>query len=148
MPLTPEIRQKVDQIRDYLYGGGYPDPMNNAEQLAFLFYFYLSEGQDRESISRARITKQKYISVYDGDWQLKNPLNAPREGQKTIPKDQLRWSIWARALSGENLVRFLRDEVFAFHLDIAGNGAVNFMDGARLGIDDPPGAYTDRQPGG
>lgn len=137
MPLTPEIRQKVDQIRDYLYGGGYPDPMNNAEQLAFLFYFYLSEGQDRESISRARITKQKYISVYDGDWQLKNPLNASREGQKTIPKDQLRWSIWARALSGENLVRFLRDEVFAFHLDIAGNGAVNFMDGARLGIDDP-----------
>lgn len=137
MPLTPEIRQKVDQIRDYLYGGGYPDPMNNAEQLAFLFYFYLSEGQDRESISRARITKQKYTSVYDGDWQLKNPMNAPREGQKTIPKDQLRWSVWARALSGENLVRFVCDEVFAFHADIAGNGAVNFMDGARLGIDEP-----------
>ncbi len=49
MPLTPEIRQKIDQIRDYLYGGGYPDPMNNAEQLAFLFYFYLSEGQDKEA---------------------------------------------------------------------------------------------------
>ena len=46
MPLTPETRRKVDQIRDYLYGGGYPDPMNNAEQLAFLFYFYLAEGQE------------------------------------------------------------------------------------------------------
>lgn len=137
MPLTPEVRQKIDQIRDYLYGGGYPDPMNNAEQLAFLFYFYLSEGQDRESFSRARITKQKYTSAYDGDWQLKNPLNAPKEGQRTIPKDQLRWSVWAKALSGENLVRFVRDEVFAFHTEIAGNGAVNFMDGARLGIDDP-----------
>jgi len=34
-------------------------------------------------------------------------------------------------------VRFVRDEVFAFHMEIAGNGAVNFMDGARLGIDDP-----------
>lgn len=137
MPLTPEIKQKIDQIRDYLYGGGYPDPMNNAEQLAFLFYFYLSEGQDRESISRARITKQNYTSAYEGDWQLKNPLNAPEEGQRTIPKDQLRWSVWAKALSGENLVRFVRDEVFAFHMEIAGNGAVNFMDGARLGIDDP-----------
>jgi len=73
MPLTPEIKQKIDQIRDYLYGGGYPDPMNNAEQLAFLFYFYLSEGQDRESISRARITKQNYTSAYEGDWQLKTP---------------------------------------------------------------------------
>jgi len=137
MPLTPEIRQKINQIRDYLYGGGYPDPMNNAEQLAFLFYFYLSEGQDKESISRARITKQKYTSAYAGDWQLRNPLNAPEEGQKTIPRDRLRWSVWAKALSGENLVRFVRDEVFAFHTEIAGNGAVNFMDGARLGIDDP-----------
>jgi len=137
MPLTPEIKQKIDQIRDYLYGGGYPDPMNNAEQLAFLFYFYLSEGQDRESISRARITKQNYTSAYENDWKLKNPLNAPEEGQKNIPKDQLRWSIWAKALSGENLVRFVRDEVFAFHTEIAENGAVNFMDGARLGIDDP-----------
>ncbi len=137
MPLTPETRRKIDQIRDYLYGGGYPDPMNNAEQLAFLFYFYLSEGQDRENISRARITKQKYISAYDGKWTLKNPLNAPKEGQKTILREQLRWSVWAKALSGENLVRFVRDEVFAFHTEVAGNGAVNFMDGARLGIDDP-----------
>lgn len=137
MPLTPETRRKIDQIRDYLYGGGYPDPMNNAEQLAFLFYFYLSEGQDRDNISRARLAKQQYTSVYDGRWTLKNPLNAPKEGQKSIAREQLRWSIWARALSGENLVRFVRDEVFAFHTEVAGNGAVNFMDGARLGIDDP-----------
>ncbi len=137
MPLTPEIRQKIDQIRDYLYGGGYPDPMNNAEQLAFLFYFYLSEGQDREAAARARITKQEYISIFDGDWELKNPLNAPKEGTKTIPKEQLRWSVWANALSGENLVRFVRDEVFPFYREEADRGAVNFMDGARLGIDDP-----------
>lgn len=137
MPLTPELRAKVDQIRNYLYGGGYPDPMNNAEQLAFLFYFYLSEGQDRDAAARARITKQPYASRYDGEWPLKNPLNAPKEGQKTIPKDQLRWSVWAKAMSGENLVRFVRDEVFAFHGAEAARSAVNFMDGARLGIDDP-----------
>src|SRR3990172_4602536 len=136
MPLTPELRQKLDQIRNYLYGGGYPDPMNNAEQLAFLFYFYLSEGRDRENLSRARITKQKHESIYEGRWQLKNPQNAPKEGQKSISKDQLRWSTW-KVMSGEQLVRFVRDEVFAFHSEVAANGAVNFMDGARLGIDDP-----------
>lgn len=137
MPLTPETRRKVDQIRDYLYGGGYPDPMNNAEQLAFLFYFYLAEGQDRDNVSRARISKTPYASVFDGNWALKNPLNAPEEGQKTIPAERLRWSIWARALSGENLVRFVRDEVFPFYSEVAGRSAVNFLDGARLGIDDP-----------
>ena len=26
MPLTPDMRRSIDQIRDYLYGGGYPDP--------------------------------------------------------------------------------------------------------------------------
>ena len=35
MPLTPEMRRSIEQIRDYLYGGGYPDPVSNAEQLAF-----------------------------------------------------------------------------------------------------------------
>lgn len=137
MPLTPDLRRKVDQIRDYLYGGGYPDPMSNAEQLAFLFYFYLSEGLDRDNAARARISKQEYASVFAGDWTLRNPLNAPTEGQKTIPADQLRWSVWAKGMTGEGLVRFVRDEVFAFYADVAGRSAYNFMEGARLGIDDP-----------
>ncbi|MEZ5587451.1 MAG: class I SAM-dependent DNA methyltransferase [Sedimenticolaceae bacterium] len=111
--------------------------MNNAEQLAFLFYFYLAEGQDRDNVSRARISKTPHASVFDGDWVLKNPLNAPEEGQRSIPAERLRWSIWARAFSGENLVRFVRDEVFPFYSDVAGRSAVNFLDGARLGIDDP-----------
>ena len=34
MPFTPEMRRGIDQIRDYLYGGGYPDPVSNAEQLS------------------------------------------------------------------------------------------------------------------
>ncbi len=29
MPFTPEMRQGIDQIRNYLYGGGYPDPVGN-----------------------------------------------------------------------------------------------------------------------
>jgi type I restriction enzyme M protein len=72
---------------------------------------------------------------------LRNPLNAPALGAtasgNSIPRDRFRWSQWARALSGENLSRFLRDEVFPFYADVAGKGAVNFMDGARLVIDEP-----------
>ncbi len=137
MPLTPEVRRKVDQIRDYLYGGGYPDPMNNAEQLAFLFYFYLAEGQDADSAARARIHKRDYRSSFEGRWTLRNPLNAPSEGRKSIPREHLRWSVWAKAMSGEGLVRFVRDEVFPFYTEVAERSAVNFMEGARLGIDDP-----------
>jgi type I restriction enzyme M protein len=137
MAMTPEMRRSIDQIRDYLFGGGYPDPVSNAEQLAFLFFFYLVEGIDAENAARAKVLKQPYGSMFKGAWTLKNPLNALAKGETTIPRERFRWSIWARGLSGEPLVRFVRDEVFAFFTEVAGNGAVNFMHGARLVIDEP-----------
>ncbi|KVQ55926.1 N-6 DNA methylase [Burkholderia territorii] len=137
MPFTPEMRRDVDQIRNYLFGGGYPDPVSNAEQLSFLFLFYLIEGIDAENQARAKVLKQRYESLFVGDWTLKNPLNAPREGDKTISRERFRWSIWAKGLSGEPLVRFVRDEVFPFFAELAGDSAVNFMHGARLVVDEP-----------
>jgi type I restriction enzyme M protein len=138
MPFTPELRQKVDQIRDYLYGGGYPDPVSNAEQLAFLLYFNMAEPLDAQHAARARVTKQRYESIYAGEWPLKNPLNGINfSGEQTISREVFRWSRWAKVFSGENLVRFVRDEVFPFFADVAERSAVNFMDGARLGIDEP-----------
>jgi type I restriction enzyme M protein len=152
MPLTPDMRRSIDQIRDYLFGGGYPDPVSNAEQLSFLFFFYLVEGIDAENRARARFLKKPYTSLFDGTWELKNPLNAAAglaaqdaggsgarvlSTASTIPRDRFRWSIWAKGLSGESLVRFVRDEVFAFFAELGQGGATNFMAGARLTIDEP-----------
>jgi type I restriction enzyme M protein len=137
MPLTPDMRRSIDQIRDYLYGGGYPDPVTNAEQLSFLFFFYLIEGIDAENILKAKVLKQPYESLFAGEWTLKNPLNAISKEQMTIPRERLRWSVWAKGLSGESLVRFVRDEVFAFFTELGEKAAHNFMNGARLSIDEP-----------
>lgn len=137
MPLTPEMRQSIEQIRNYLYGGGYPDPMSNAEQLSFLFFFYLIEGIDAENTMKAKVLKQKYESLFTGEWTLKNPLNAPEADATTISKEHFKWSVWAKGLSGEPLVRFVRDEVFPFFAEIAERSSVNFMNGARLSIDEP-----------
>ena len=151
MPLTPDMRRSIDQIRDYLFGGGYPDPVSNAEQLSFLFFFYLVEGIDAENKLRARVLKTPYQSLFDGDWTLRNPLNAiiptvsegngattvPNTGASTVPRSLFRWSVWAKGLSGEALVRFVRDEVFAFFAELGQGAAHNFMQGARLSIDEP-----------
>lgn len=152
MPLTAHMRQSIDDIRNYLYGGGYPDPVSNAEQLSFLFFFYLVEGIDAENKARARFLKRTYKSPFAGDWELKNPLNAAAGSAvhdsrgsaatvlstaATIPRERFRWSIWAKGLSGESLVRFVRDEVFAFFAEIGESAAHNFMNGARLTIDEP-----------
>jgi type I restriction enzyme M protein len=132
------MRRGVEQIRDYLYGGGYPDPVSNAEQLSFLFFFYLVEGLDQENADRARAARRPHTSLFEGDpWTLRNPLNAPSKGVAAIPRARLRWSVWARGMSGAALVTFVRDEVFPFYADMADRSAVNFMDGARLVIDEP-----------
>ena len=137
MPLTADMRRDIDQIRNYLFGGGYPNPMANAEQLSFLFFFYLLEGIDTENAQRAKVLKQTFESVFAGTWELKNPLNAPAKGQTTIPKERFRWSVWARGMAGEVLVRFVQDEMFAFVEEIANQSATNFMRGARLMITEP-----------
>ncbi|MFT4194880.1 HsdM family class I SAM-dependent methyltransferase [Ottowia sp.] len=136
MPLTPDMRRAIDQIRDYLFGGGYPDPVSNAEQLSFLFFFYLVEGIDAENQARAKVLKQRYDSLFTGTRTLRNLQNATAPGQTTVPCARFRWSAWAD-MSGEALVRWVRDEVFPFYADVAGESAVNFMHGARLVIDEP-----------
>ena len=151
MPLTADMRRSIDQIRDYLFGGGYPDPVGNTEQLCFLFFFYLVQGIDAEAGARARALDVPFRSLFDGEWELRNPANAQapavREGvlpmtvlhtgQPCIPRDRFRWSWWSEALSGEVLVRFVRDEVFPFFAEIGEASAHDFMRGARLGIDEP-----------
>ena len=137
MPLSADLRRSVDDIRNYLWAGGYPDPMQNAEQLSFLFYFYLAESADAAQVRAARRPgAEPYESAFEGAWELKNPLNA-RAGATTVPAEQLRWSSWSDGLNGERLVSWVRDEVFPFHAEIAARGVVDFMRGARLQIDDP-----------
>ncbi|WP_287799806.1 N-6 DNA methylase [Acidiphilium sp.] len=137
MPFTPDMRRKVDQIRDYLYGGGYPDPLSNAEQLSFLFFFYMIEGIDAANVRQAKATRRDYTSLFAGDWTLRNPLNAPAKGVEAISRDRMRWSSWANALSGEPLVTFVRDEVFPFFSGIGDAYGMSFMAQGRLAIDDP-----------
>ncbi|MDR2874424.1 MAG: type I restriction-modification system subunit M [Methylobacillus sp.] len=137
MPFTPDMRRKVDQIRDYLYGGGYPDPLSNAEQLSFLFFFYMIEGIDAANVRQAKATKRDYTSLFAGSWTIRNPLNAPAKGIETMPRERMRWSSWANALSGEPLVSFVRDEVFPFFAAIGDEFGMSFMAQARLAIDEP-----------
>ena len=138
MPLTPELRRGIDHIRDYLFGGGFPDPAQNAEQLSYLFFFYMFEAADAARVRAARRPgAEVYASAFEGKWVLRNPRNARSPGEEAVPRDTLRWSSWANALNGERLVSWVREEVFPFYASVAAEGVTNFMAGARLVIDEP-----------
>ena len=138
MPMTPELRHGIDRIRGYLFGGGYPNPAQNAEQLSFLIYFYMYEAADAARVRAARRPgAAPYESAFEGEWTLRDRRNAREPGAATVPREHLRWSSWAPALNGERLVNWVREEVFPFHAELAANGVTDFMDGARLVIDEP-----------
>ncbi len=138
MPMTPELRRGIDRIRDYLFGGGYPNPAQNAEQLSFLIYFYMYEAADAARVRAAqRPGAAAHASAFDGEWRLRDRRNARDPGAASVPRELLRWSSWAQALNGERLVSWVREEVFPFHAELAANGVTDFMDGARLVIDEP-----------
>ena len=138
MPLTPDLRRGIDRIRDYLYGGGYPNPAQNAEQLSFLIFFYMFEAADAARVRAARRPgAEVYASAFEGEWTLRNSRNARASGEETVPRDTLRWSSWANALNGERLVSWVREEVFPFYAGVAAEGVTDFMNGARLVIDEP-----------
>ena len=138
MPLTPDLRRGIDRIRDYLFGGGYPNPAQNAEQLSFLFFFYMFEAADAARVRAAhRPEAEVYASAFEGEWALRNPRNARAPGEETVPRGTLRWSSWANALNGERLVSWVREEVFPFYTEVAAAGVTDFMAGARLVIDEP-----------
>ena len=83
MPLTPELRRGIDRIRDHLFGGGYPNPAQNAEQLSFLFFFYMFEAADAARLRTARRPgAEPYASVFKGAWTLRNPRNAHEPARK------------------------------------------------------------------
>ncbi|MCY3773079.1 MAG: N-6 DNA methylase [Gemmatimonadetes bacterium] len=136
--MTPELRLGIDRIRDYLFGGGYPNPAQNAEQLSFLIYFYMYETADEVRVRTAqRPGAEPYTSSYEGKWNLRDPRNGREPGVSTVPRESLRWSSWANVLNGDRLVNWVREEVFPFHAELAANGVTDFMDGARLIIDEP-----------
>jgi len=136
--MTPELRRGIDRIRDYLFSGGYPNPAQNAEQLSFLIYFYMHEAADA---ARARAAQRPgaaaHVGAYEGEWSLRDPRNASEPDAVAVPRGLLRWSSWAHALNGERLVNWVREEVFPFHAELAAGGVTDFMDGARLVIDEP-----------
>ena len=138
MPMTPDLRRGIDRIRDYLFGGGFPNPAQNAEQLSFLIYFYMYEAADAARVRAAkRPGTAPYTSVFAGEWTLRDPRNAREPGTEKVPRELLCWSSWAHALNGESLVNWVREEVFPFHAELAARGVTDFMNGARLVIDEP-----------
>ncbi|MBI2634001.1 MAG: type I restriction-modification system subunit M N-terminal domain-containing protein, partial [Parcubacteria group bacterium] len=93
--LREEFKAKVARLNDYLWGAGLRDPIARIRQMSFFFFLKMLEEQDIAMEKEEKITGHKHKSIFAG----KN--------------DKFRWSRW-REKTGDNLERFIRNEVFPF----------------------------------
>lgn len=117
--LRIEFRQKLSRLNDYLWGAGLKDPVTRIQQVSFMFFLKMLEEQDISMEKEERLTGHRHKSIFEG----KN--------------EKFRWSRW-REKSGEDLYRFVRDQIFPF-IDELHNGHSNIQQifhGAKLLIPD------------
>jgi len=117
--LREEFKSKVAKLNDYLWGAGLKDPVTRIQQISFFFFLKMLEEQDTAMEKEEKLTGHKHKSIFAG----KN--------------EKFRWSHW-REKTGQNLYKFVRDEVFLFIEDLH-NGHANIRQifhGAKLLIPD------------
>lgn len=117
--LREEFKGKVSRLNDYLWGAGLKDPVTRIQQISFLFFLKMLEEQDIAMEKEEKLTGREHKSIFEG---------------KT---EKFRWSRW-REKTGDNLYKFVRDEVFPF-IDELHNGHTNIRQifhGAKLLIPD------------
>ncbi|MDD4902148.1 MAG: N-6 DNA methylase [Patescibacteria group bacterium] len=117
--LREEFKSKVARLNDYLWGAGLKDPVTRIQQISFFFFLKMLEEQDIAMEKEEKLTGREHESIFAGK------------------AEKFRWSRW-REKTGENLYKFIRDEVFPF-IDELHNGHTNIRQifhGAKLLIPD------------
>jgi type I restriction enzyme M protein len=117
--MNPEIRQKIKGIIDKLWAGGISDPITYIVQLSYLIYLKMLDDEESRRQHRIRATG-KGVSLF--------PQQASR----------FRWKEW-RFKSGDDLVKFIRDEVFPYMASLveAEPRIAEYFRDATLEIQDP-----------
>lgn len=92
--MSPDLRSRLDRITNLLFSGGVNNPITYIEQISYLIYLKLLDEAENQRELQARLTGQ-HTSLF--------PQQAAR----------YRWSQW-RFLSGDKLLKFVRDEVFPY----------------------------------
>lgn len=116
--MPPDLRSRLDRITNLLFAGGVNNPVTYIEQISYLIYLKLLDEAENERELQARLTGQ-HTSLF--------PQQASR----------YRWSQW-RFLSGDKLLKFVRDEVFPYLGSLVREDAdvAAYFQDARLQIED------------
>lgn len=117
--MNAEIRNTIRGIINKLWAGGISDPITYIVQLSYLIYLKMLDEEETRRLLRIRTTGK---------------------GQPLFPQQtsRFRWKEW-RFKSGDDLVKFIRDEVFPYMASLVENEprVAEYFRDATLEIQDP-----------
>jgi type I restriction enzyme M protein len=117
MLTNPTLRSQIDALWNRFWSGGINNPLNAIEQMSYLIFLKRLEDSEDAAVRRAVRKKENYTTVYEKyiEWRRKEEGrdNLPTDLKDDRKGDKLRWSYWTK-LPGEQMLPFLRDQVFHF----------------------------------
>ncbi len=118
--ITGELRNKVDKLWTEFWTGGIANPLTVIEQISFLMFARLLDITETREEKKAQRTGKDFRHIFNADEQ------------------NLRWSQF-KNLSGEAMLRMVRDQVFPHFKTVSVDGAKfgEYMKDAQLMIQKP-----------
>lgn len=117
MLTNPTLKSQIDALWNRFWSGGITNPLNAIEQMSYLIFLKRLEDTANVAARKAARKGENYTSVYETymQWRRKEEgtNNLPIDSKNDTKGDKLRWSYW-RQLSGEQMLPFVRDQVFHF----------------------------------
>ena len=81
--ITGELKNKIDSLWNVFAAGGMVNPLDVIEQITYLMFIHALDEADTRRVRDNLMLGLPYDSLFDGEYQI---------GEKTIEKNQLRWS--------------------------------------------------------
>ena len=117
--LATKVRSDIDKLWTEFWTGGITNPLTVIEQISFLMFARLLDVTETRNEKRATRTKKPFKRLFDDKQQ------------------HLRWSRF-KHLSGEEMLKVIRDEVFPFFRRLNGGTTFSeYMQDAQLMVQKP-----------
>jgi len=96
--LEAELKSKINQLWDKFWSGGISNPLQTIEQISYLMFMKRLEDEDNLRIQSARLSEEKYASIFKGN-------------------EECKWSSWIN-MPADKILPHVRDRVFPFLRDL------------------------------
>lgn len=83
--LNGELKNKIDRLWETFWTGGITNPLDVVEQMTYLMFIHDLDAADNQRAKESAMLGLPHKSIFSGEVQV---------GERTIPGNQLKWSVF------------------------------------------------------